>query len=120
MVGLAKPDESQVELYNTLAQKAKQQLPIPLRETAPLAKKAALVTLSESKNISKAVEIFGSGVHRILITKDDSTTIIGILSQLALVKFLWDNGNQFPAIDALYPMILRDLSIGTPLTISIK
>ncbi|KAH8595234.1 hypothetical protein B0O99DRAFT_652320 [Bisporella sp. PMI_857] len=120
VVGLAKPDGSQIKLYDELAQKAKQHLPIPLRETSSLAQKAALVTLSESSNISKAVEIFGSGVHRILICKEDSTTVIGILSQLALVKFLWDNGNQFPAIDQLYPLLLRDLSIGTPQTISIN
>jgi len=120
VVGLAKPEESQVQAYNQLAEKTKKQLPVPLREVTTLAKKSALVTLSEMDDISKAIEIFGSGVHRILICKAGSTHVIGILSQLKLVKFLWDNGNQFPAIDQLYPVILRDLGIGTPQIISIK
>ena len=120
VVGLAKPEDSQVETYDQLAKKTQQQLPIPLREVTTLAKKAPLVTLSESNDISKAIEIFGSGVHRILICQEDSANVVGILSQLMLVKFLWDNGSHFPAIDALYPMILRDLSIGTQHTISIK
>ena len=120
VVGLARPEESQVQAYNQLAEKTKNQLPVPLREVTTLAKKSLLVTLSESDDISKAIEIFGSGVHRILICKAGSTNVIGILSQLKLVKFLWDNGNQFPAIDQLYPLILRDLGIGTLETISIK
>jgi Mg2+/Co2+ transporter CorC len=78
------------------------------------------VTLSESEDLSKAIEHFASGTHRILIIKDDSTEVVGILSQLKLVKFLWDNGTSFPAIDALYPKILRDLEVGTPQTIAIK
>ncbi|KAG9244888.1 hypothetical protein BJ878DRAFT_479745 [Calycina marina] len=120
VVGLAKPDEDQVDAYNQLAAKTKKQLPVPLREVTTLAKKSALVTLSENDNISKAIEIFGSGVHRILVRKANSTDVVGILSQLKLVQFLWDNGSQFPAIDRLYPVNLRDLGIGTPQIISIN
>lgn len=101
-------------------QKAKEHLPIPLREITTLAKKAPLATLAESDDLSKAIEMFGSGLHRILICKDGTTEVVGILSQLKLVKFLWDNGSSFPTIDQLYPLILRDLSIGTVQTVSIK
>lgn len=120
VVGLASPEEDQVEAWSGLLQKAKGHVPIPLREIITLAKKSPLVTLSESEDLSKAIEIFGSGVHRILICKDGTTEVVGILSQLKLVKFLWDNGSSFPTIDQLYPVILRDLSIGTVQTIAIK
>jgi hypothetical protein len=85
-----------------------------------LAKKAPLIALSESKDLSKAIEIFAGGVHRILIVKEDTDSVIGVLSQSIVVKFLWDNGSSFPIIDQLYPMILRDLNAGTHQAISIK
>jgi hypothetical protein len=120
VVGLAHPDEGQLELFSALAKKTREGTEIPLRDIQQLAKKAPLVTLSENEDLSKAIEIFGSGVHRILVCKQGTTEVVGILSQLKLVQFLWDNGKSFPSIDQLYPMILRDLNIGTPQAISIK
>lgn len=46
--------------------------------------------------------------------------VIGILSQLKLVEFFWNEGINFPAIDKLYPMILRDLGIGTQQIVAVK
>ncbi|KAF7943357.1 hypothetical protein EAE96_011284 [Botrytis aclada] len=120
VLGLASPDEGQTDTYSQLASKARERAPIPLRDVITLAKKEPLTTLSESEDLSKAVEIFGSGVHRILVCKPGTTTVVGILSQLKLVKFLWDNGSSFPAIDQLYPTILRDLNIGTQHAIAIN
>lgn len=119
-MGLANPEGEQVDVFDALAKKAREGVSIPIRDIQTLAKKSALVTLPESADLSKAIEHFGSGVHRILVCKDGTTEVIGILSQLKLVKFLWDNGSSFPAIDALYPMSLKDLQIGTPQTIAIK
>lgn len=120
VVGLANPEEGQVEAYSKVARDARAGTPIPLREVYTLAKKAPMVTLSQVEDLSKAVEIFGSGVHRILVCKDGTSDVVGVLSQLKLLQFLWDNGSCFPAIDALYPIILRDLDIGTHQTIAIK
>lgn len=120
VVGLANPEEAQLVDFDALAKKTRDRESIPLREIQTLAKKGPLVTLPESADLSKAIEHFGSGVHRILVCKDGTTEVVGILSQLKLVKFLWDNGSSFPAIDAFYPMVLKDLSIGTPQTIAIN
>jgi hypothetical protein len=120
VVGLASPDKSQLDVYDGIAKKAREGASIPLRDIQTLTNKAPLCTLSESEDLSKAIEHFGSGVHRILVCKNGTTEVVGVLSQLKLVKFLWDNGNSFPVIDALYPMALKDLSIGTPQTIAIK
>jgi hypothetical protein len=120
VVGLASPEQSQRVDFDSLAKKAREGVAIPLEEIQNLANKSPLVTLAESEDLSKAIEQFGSGVHRILICKDGTTEVIGILSQLRLVRFLWDNGSSFPSIDGLYPMALKELSIGTPQTIAIK
>ncbi len=120
VVGLASPEEGQLETFDAIAKKARENVPIPLREIQSLAMKGPLVTLSQSEGLSKAIEHFASGVHRILVCKDGTTEVVGILSQLRLVKFLWDNGACFPTIDTLYPMTLKELNIGTPQTIAIK
>ena len=120
VVGLANPEPDQLEVFDVLAQKAREGVSIPVREVRSIAKKQPLVTLSESAALSKAIESFGSGVHRILVCKEGTTEVVGVLSQLKLVRFLWDNGPCFPTIDQLYPMILRDLDIGTHQTIAIK
>lgn len=120
VVGLASPEQTERVNFEALAKKAREKVAIPLSEIQHLAKKGPLVTLPESADLSKAIEHFGSGVHRILICRDGTSTVIGILSQLKLVRFLWDNGANFPAIDALYPVALKDLAIGTPQTIAIK
>ena len=120
VVGLANPAEDQVESFSEIAKKAREGTPIPLREVKTLCKEVPHVTLSESDDLSKAIERFGSGLHRILVCKDGNTEVVGVLSQLKLVRFLWDNGSSFPPIDSLYPVILRDLNIGTHQTIAIK
>lgn len=120
VVGLANPDENQVEVFSALARKAREGKPIPLREIQTLAKKAPLVTMDESENLSGAIEHFGSGIHRILVCNKRTTEVVGILSQLKLVRFLWDNGSNFPAIDRLYSSVIRDLNIGTPNAIAIN
>jgi hypothetical protein len=120
VLGLANPSDDQVEAYTEIAKKAREGTTISLKETSSLANKAPLVTLSESQDLSNAIEIFAGGVHRILIVQEGTNHVVGILSQWTLVKFLWDNGSSFPSIDQLYPMILRDLNVGTLQTIAIK
>jgi CBS domain-containing protein len=120
VLGLANPSEDQVEDYTEIAKKAREGTIIPLKEISSLAKKAPLVTLSEFQDLSNAIEIFAGGVHRILIVKENTNHVIGILSQWTVVRFLWDNGSSFQSIDQLYPMILRDLNVGTHQTIAIK
>lgn len=120
VLGLANPNEDQIDNYTEIAKKAREGIAIPLKEASFLAKKGPLVTLFEYQDLSKAIEIFAGGVHRILIVKEGTDHVIGILSQWTLVKFLWDNGASFPIIDQLYPMILRDLNVGTHHAIVIK
>ena len=119
IIGLAKPDEDQVELFNTLMSKQQMEKPISLREIQPLCHKETQVNLPHNARLSHAMQIMGSGIHQVLVT-DENVRIIGILSQLQLVHFFWNEGVNFPAIDRLYQVVLRDLGVRTKDVISIK
>ncbi|TVY30897.1 Protein sds23 [Lachnellula hyalina] len=120
VVGLGSPEEIQMESYDSIAKRASEGKFIPVRETSTLGKPESLITLSASDDLAKAMEHFGSGVHRILVCKDGTTEVVGVLSQLRLVRFMSENATSFAAIDALNPMLLKDLGIGTPSTIGIN
>ena len=120
VVGLARPDDDQRQLYDSIASKARDRKPIPLRDIQVLSKKGPLITVAESDDLSRAIEHFGSGVHRVVVCRDGTNEVVGLLSQLKLVRFLWENGSSFSGIDKLYSYTLKDLGIGTPHAISIK
>lgn len=120
VLGLASPDPEMVETYTEIARKGRDGVEIPLGDVVSLAKKAPLVTLSENQNLAAALEFFAGGVHRIIVVKENTTDVVGVLSQFKLMNFLWENGNCFPVIERLYPKILRDLHIGTHQIVAIK
>lgn len=120
MVGLARPEASEIQSFNELAQKGREGKPIPLKDVKDLGKKEPLITLPHTASLTKAVEIFGSGIHRIIIVKEHSSDVIGILTQLRLTGFFWQNGRSFPSVDQLYPSSLRDLNLGSQQVIAIK
>ncbi|KAK0610439.1 hypothetical protein B0T17DRAFT_113401 [Bombardia bombarda] len=119
VVGLAHADEDNVDLYNHLSTKAQSQTPISLREIQSLCRKEQLVLLPADSTLDKAIEVFGSGIHHVLITNSDSE-IVGILNQLHVLEFFWHEGANFSAIDRLYGNLLRDLQIGTHQIIAIN
>lgn len=119
VVGLAKADDENVSLYAEISKRAEDQTPISLREIRPLFKKSELVTLSADSTLDKAMEAFGGGIHRILITNSDGD-VVGVLSQLRLLEFFWNEAVNFPVIDRLYGSLLKDLQIGTHQIIAIN
>ncbi|KAI0382604.1 hypothetical protein F5Y04DRAFT_49024 [Hypomontagnella monticulosa] len=119
VVGLANPGEDLVELYDSIAKKAQARISIPLRDIQPICRKESLVTLQGDEDLPKAIEVFGSGVHRVLVTNHNSQ-VVGILSQLKLLEFFWNEGINFRAIDELYPRLLRDLGVGSQQIIAVN
>ena len=120
--GLTVPQEGLRASYEELARKARDGEKIPLKDVKSLGmEREPLVKLPASANVFKAVEVFGGGVHRVIVTKEhNDDEVVGIFSQFRLVKFLWENGRSFPTIEELYPQALRDLRIGSQNVISIK
>lgn len=118
--GQLHPDEDHLSIFQTLARKAQQGEKIPLQDAKDLGNKEKFVTLPHTADLTKAVETFGGGVHRIVVVKEGTSHVVGILSQVTLVKFLWENGRSFPIIDQLYPQTIRELSVGSQHLIAIK
>lgn len=120
--GLTFPPEQHRASYDELAKKACEGVKVPLKDVKGLSMETEpLVTLPASANVLTAVEMFGGGVHRVIVTKESNDQeAIGIFSQFRLVKFLWENGRSFPAIEELYPQTLHNLRLGSHNVISIK
>ena len=120
VTGLVQPEEDEISSFQELTRKARNGNKIPIKDVKDLGKKEPLVALSHVEKLTTATEILGSGVHRIIIVKEGTSHVVGVLSQLRVVKFLWENGKSFPAIDRLYPHYIHELSIGSQNVISIK
>ena len=118
--GQLHPDEEHLPLFQSLARKAQQGHKVPLRDAKALGPGEAFVTIPHTANLTKAVEVFGGGIHRVVVVKEGSDRVMGILSQLTLITFLWENRECFPIIDRLYLQQLQDLGIGSQQVISIK
>ena len=118
--GQLHPDEEHLPLFQTLARKAQLGQKVPLRDAKAVGPGEPFITIPHTANLTRAVEVFGGGVHRVIVVKEGGDRVVGILSQLTLVKFLWENGQSFPIIDQMYPQTLKDLGIGSQRVISIK
>jgi CBS domain-containing protein len=120
VVGLAQPEPDQVDVYASIAMAAQAQKAIPLRDIQVLCRKEELVALPTDATLDMAMETFGSGIHRVLVTKGLGGEVIGIVSQLRLLEFFWNEGVNFPAIERLYGALLRDLHIGSHRIFAVK
>lgn len=121
IVGLTQPPEDfDAALFEEIRNKGRQNEQIPLRSIKGLVRKEPLITLPHTADLTKAIEIFGSGIHRILVVQEGSTDVVGVLTQLRLVRFFWDNRQSFPRVDELYPELIKDLHIGSPTVLAIK
>ncbi|TKA40323.1 Protein SDS23, partial [Cryomyces minteri] len=84
VVGLAHPDEGHISSFKELAKKGREGKTIVLSDVKDLGRKEPLLVLPNTEGLSKAVEIFGSGTHRIIIVEEGTTDVVGILTQLRL------------------------------------
>ncbi|KAK5625484.1 hypothetical protein RRF57_001200 [Xylaria bambusicola] len=119
VVGLGHPPEELVALYDDIAKRAQARDSIPLRDIQPICRKETLVTLQGDEDLARAVEIFGSGIHRILVTNYQAE-VVGILSQIRLMEFFWNEGINFRVIDELYPKLMKELNIGSQQIIAVN
>ena len=76
--------------------------------------------VSQTASLSQAMEILGSGVHRIVVCKEGTSEAMGILTQLRLVRFFWENHQNFSATERLYGSTLKDLEIGAKEVLAIN
>jgi hypothetical protein len=119
VVGLSRPDNYQATLFHDIMIKAQGGARISLREIQALCSREAIIKLNSDVNLSQAIEKLGSGIHRVLVT-ESTGNVIGIISQLRMVEFFWNEGINFPTIDQLYPVTVQDLGIGGQPIISVQ
>ncbi|KAK4993208.1 cell separation during budding [Elasticomyces elasticus] len=120
VLGRAHPDDDDVSLFNDVAQKARENRTIPLQYVKDIGRHEPIVTLPHTASLTQAVEVFGSGIHRIIIVKEGTTDVVGILTQLRLVRFFWENKQHLHAVDQLHSRTLHELDIGSHSVISIN
>ncbi|KKA27200.1 hypothetical protein TD95_002097 [Thielaviopsis punctulata] len=112
IVGIAKPDDETRPIFAELASKAKKGQPLTIRDIQPVCHKESLITLPHSEKISKAIEVLGSGIHNLLVA-DAAGDVIGLLDQLKILEFFWQEGVNFPAIEGTYSSSIQDLGIAS-------
>lgn len=118
VTGLALPDEVEQDQVRSVIDRAARHEPISLTDVSYLmGRKETPAFLDHTVCLPSAVEIFGSGIHRIIVTKSGTDELIGVLTQLRLVRFFWEHVRS---ADSLNARSLRDLSLGESSVISIK
>lgn len=118
---LALPADADDQEIADVLQRARTHQPIPLTDiTYLLGRKEPPAFLEHTDTLTKAVEIFGSGFHRIIVRKQGTTEVVGILSQLRLVRFFWENVKSFGVVEGLNARTLRELDIHSHQVVSIK
>jgi CBS domain-containing protein len=119
VIGLAKPEPGQLELFNTIIHSAQEGKDIPLRDIQSICRQDPLIHQPFDESLSQAIEVLGSGIHRVLVTAPDGK-VTGIVSQLRVLDFFWNEGINFPSIHQLYPTMLKDLGVGTQHIVSVN
>ena len=120
VVGLTQPDEDHAQDFQMLAKKGREGKPIPVADVKNLGRTDPFTTLPHTADLMQAVEAFGQGIHRLVVVKEGTDQVVGVLSQTRLVRFLWENGRSFPVLEQLYHSYLRDLKVGSNEVVAIK
>ncbi|KAI7144392.1 hypothetical protein KC347_g615 [Hortaea werneckii] len=117
VLGLSQPDD----LASKLAERARAGEAIPLSDAMDhLRAREEPAFLPHTATLTRAMEVLGGGAHRVLINKEGSSETIGILTQLRLVRFFWENHKNFAATEALYARSLKDLQLGAKEVLAIN
>jgi CBS domain-containing protein len=117
VLGLSQPDEE----ASKIAERARRGEVIPVKDVVNhLGVRQPPVSLSHTADLYQAMVALGSGNHRVVINREGTTEVMGILSQLRLVRFFWENHENFAAMEKLYSMSLKELELGAKEVIAIN
>lgn len=109
VLGMSQPDDAAAKL----AERARNGETLALKEVLDhLGSREGPTYLSHTANLTQATEMLGSGLHRVVINKEGTSEAVGILSQLRLVRFFWQNHQSFANMESVYAQTLKDLDIG--------
>ncbi|CAD0082376.1 unnamed protein product [Aureobasidium vineae] len=121
VTGLAHPQDSDFDQVDKIVSRARTNQPVELGHVKDLlGRKESPAFCDASATLARAVEIFGGGCHRIIVRAPGSEDVVGILSQLRLVRFLWENRASFQPVEQLHNRSLKELELGSHSVISIN
>lgn len=117
VLGINQPDEEAVQI----AEKARGGEAIPLKDIQHhLGGHEEPAFIPANATLSQAMEVLGGGHHRVVINKEGTSEAMGVLSQLRLVRFFWDNHQNFAATEKLYQLNLKELQLGVKEVLAIN
>lgn len=109
VLGLSQPDDDAFEL----GQRARAGEKLLFEDVNEhLGSKELPAFLPHTASLTQAMEVLGGGSHRLIICKEGTSEVVGVLSQLRLVRFFWENHSNFSAVTPLYGKSLMELCVG--------
>jgi CBS domain-containing protein len=121
VTGLARPQDSDFDQVDSIVSRARTNQPVELGNVKQLlGRKEPPAFCEGSDTLARAVEIFGGGCHRILVRAPGSQDVVGILSQVRLLRFLWENRASFQPVEQLHNRSLKELDLGSHSVVSIN
>jgi len=121
VTNLAYPPTAELSQIQHVLDRASKNEPTPLHDIQYLlGRKAPPAFLDHTDTLTKAVEIFGGGTHRIIVKKHGTPEVVGVLSQLRLLRFFWENMASFRSVFQLHNRTLKELELGSHTVVSIK
>lgn len=121
VTNLAYPSTTDPLQIEDVLERASRNEPIPLNDIKDLlGRKQPPAFLEHTDPLTKAVEVFGSGYHRIIVRKQGTLDVVGVLSQLRLVRFFWENMASFRSVFQLHNRTIKELDLGGHSVVSIK
>ncbi|KAJ3091717.1 cell separation during budding [Quaeritorhiza haematococci] len=109
-------EDASVEVQE-LVRRARAQEPITAELTSDLSHKNPFYSVMPQTPLRHAVELFGQGIHRVVIVSAD---VQGILSQSQAMKFLWNNSKRFPELEPVLSKTLAELGLGNKHVVSVS
>lgn len=117
VLGMTQPDEFAAHL----ARRAREGEVLPLKEVYHhLGRRDSPTFIAHTATLARAMEVLGGGLHRVIVCKEGTSEAVGVLSQLRLVRFFWENHTNFAVTESLYARSLKDLEMGTKVVVAIN
>ncbi|KAF2716865.1 hypothetical protein K431DRAFT_234432 [Polychaeton citri CBS 116435] len=117
VLGLSQPDETAKQL----AGRARTGEAILLKDVLDhLGTRELPAIVPHTARLTQAIEVLGGGAHRLIVCKEGTSEVLGILTQLRMVRFFWENHSSFQQLEPLYGRGLRDLRLGVKEVLAIN
>ncbi|KAL1924921.1 uncharacterized protein VTP21DRAFT_4575 [Calcarisporiella thermophila] len=111
------PDQS-LEVKELIQHALKSQ-PVPVKLASDLSRKNPFYSVFPETPLLQVIEEFSSGTHRVAVM-DGNGDIKGILSQSAVVAYLYKNVSKFPDLSSYMNKSIHDLSLGKAPVVSVQ